>query len=82
MADMQRVMELLRSRHCVVLAPVTRKEDVMSKSRKVATKKTVIAKQVPAVKGGKAPKITMTKPEAVNAAMQAVDAAKAKSLSE
>ena len=50
----------------------------MSKSRKVATKKTVIAKQVPAVKGGKAPKVTMTKPEAVNAAMQAVDAAKAK----
>ena len=81
MADMQRVMELLRSRHRVVLAPRNEgKESDMSKSKKAATKKTAVAKKVPAVKGGKAkaPKVTMTKPEAVNAAMQAVAADKKK----
>ena len=65
MADMQRVMELLRSRHRVVLAVRNPgKESDMSKSKK-ATKKTaaVAKKQVPAVKGVKAPKAT--KPEAV-----------------
>ena len=49
----------------------------MSKSKKTTKKTAAAAKQVPAVKGGKA-KVTMTKPDAVNAAMQAVDAAKAK----
>ena len=78
MANMQQVMSTLNSRHRVVLAPKrTGKEPDMSKSKKAATKKTAVAKQV---KGGKAkaPKVTMTKPEAVNAAMQAVDADKKK----
>ena len=85
MADMQRVMELLRSRHRVVLAPrKTGKESDMSKSKKVTAKKSKTQKQNEAVekrlakKGEKAPKVTMTKPEAVNAAMQAVEATKAK----
>jgi hypothetical protein len=78
MADMQQVMALLNTRHRVVLVPKrTGKESDMSKSKKAVEKK-ASAKKVPAVKGGKAPKVTMTKPEAVNAAMQAVDQDKKK----
>ena len=74
--------------HRAVLAPKgtiahRAKEDAMSKSTKAtkAAKKSKVQKQNEAVekrlakKGGK---VTMTKPEAVSAAMQAVDAAKAK----
>jgi len=74
MADMQLVMSMLASGRRVVLAPKTRKEDVMSKSKKATTKKAAVTtKQVKASKGGK---VTATKAEAVNAAMQTVDAAK------
>ncbi len=78
MADMVQVMSALSTRHRVVLGTRTTKEEVMSKSKKATKKAAVAKKQVPAVKGGKAPKETMTKPEAVNAAMQAVEASKTK----
>jgi len=63
MANMELVMSMLKSRHRVVLVPKrTGKEQVMSKSKKGATKKTaaVAKKQVPAAKGGKAPKAAKT----------------------
>ncbi len=91
MADMAAVMSALSTRQRVVLATrETRKEQDMSKSKKAAKaeKKTKTQKQNEAVekrlkKGGKAevegaPKVTMTKGEAVSAAMEAVDADKKK----
>jgi len=39
MADMALVMSMLKSRHRVVLAPKTRKEDVMSKSKKAVVRR-------------------------------------------
>ena len=77
MADMQRVMELLRSRHRVLLATRTTKEAVMTKSKKATKvqKQNASANKINAAK--KAGK-TMTKDQAVNAAMRAGEATKAK----
>ena len=82
------VMSMLKSGRRVVLAPKrTGKELDMSKSKKETTKpaakKSKAQKQNEAVEKrlaekAKARRVTMTKPAAVNAAMQAVDADKKK----
>jgi hypothetical protein len=69
MANMERVMSMLSTQHRVVLAVTNqRKETEMKKGKKAAQR----------VVGGKkqGKKVTATKAEAVNAAMQAVDVSK------
>ena len=69
MADMQRVMSELSCRHRVVLTVRNPgKEQAMKKGKKEAKKVVGVRKQ-----GGK---VAVAKPEAVDAAMQAVDATK------